>query len=687
MVANTTGAANVGVDGVTVGTAASGWGEFWFRGGQGGSWPNAGSIGAPTGRGALWDVTTLEGQAVLAGNWTPTIRHTFNLAGATGTGNITVRFYKYNGGVYTPLCSSVTSGVTLSSTTATLTLTAASMPLTLFGTGDKLYMDVWLQMTANSNAVTTATFRMNEASSTTQGNVTNEIVTVNGYVQNVYVPLNAAGGQGNTSNISSNSFFAISLALQIAGGQGNTNNATLTFGVQLQSAGGQGNAGNIAPYLSLISINSPVGGHGDANQIKVTRRLMIAGANVLKEQYVKVYDKNGNFLDLWRDAPLVGQSGFDAPKFAINTLNSQVMITLPRAFDSFDEGGDSIGRGTVAAGNTVQLWVVDNAGIPDGRLVYQGKIDGYAPEIDDDSSEKVVVTITPFDAALGDTTFFGTQNFGTPSAPTTYVDPVSMFNYPFKTTNSITSQPFTSPLTLDPTNPVQSGVTWQSQWHNESASAFFERVRIIAPSNWFWRANADKTVSFRQADTLARHTFIIGKHLAKPQFQKYYQNLKNDIIVIGTGCQARVTGADVNVYGQRTEVINEPRIIDSATCTHYAQAVLAQLDQVDYRSTITVVDIRGDASGAGYDIECIQVGDTCKLSDPGRAASASLWDASLWDSSSWDFPPTATINQVVTIAGLTYNFDTVDLELSSLQPSQDRFLIELAQRFEQSQFN
>jgi hypothetical protein len=252
--------------------------------------------------------------------------------------------------------------------------------------------------------------------------------------------------------------------------------------------------------------------------------------------------------------------------------------------------------------------------------------------------------------------------------------------------NSITNRPYTYPLTLDPSNPTASGYLNHAQLHNQSFAEWFEAVRNLSPLNWYWMVTPQKTVVFKPASTIAKHTFIIGKHVSQPQYQKDFTNLRNYIYVKGTGVTAIAQGSDIGIYGQRTEVIAEPRIIDANTAQRYANAVLGQLDKVDYRATLTVVDYRGDASGLGYDIETISIGDSCRIADPAYNVIGTLWDAAVWDSDVWDHA-TAQIDQVVTISALTYRFDSVDLELSSLQPSQDKYLINLARQYESSQFN
>lgn len=581
---------------------------------------------------------------------------------------------------------------------------------------------------------------------------------------------------------------------------------------------------------------------------------------ITKRQVVKVYSQSGTFIDVWRDAPLLGLDGSSqAPKFAVNTVTGQVQVNLPRKFDNFDEGGDSRGRGGITAGNIVQFWTFDNGSLTAGRLVYQGYIDGYIPQIGTDGSEMVQVLLSSFDTVLGDVKFIGTQNFGVAGSPTTYVDTVQMFQWPFGSLvagtavqyvqggvsntllisnvgniapgstlylqgngntsatssgpltvasigpfgtnelgytgyqvvftapipdtynnlpllphaifiaaapiatsstvvtggitrtiavssvanlavgmtvgivsdidgggnlgptetatiqsiaslnvtftaplqnsysmnigvcpfigfNTITGHPYPYPLTLDPGNPASSGYLNQAQLHNQSFVDWFEAIRNISPLNWYWRVTPQKTVVFTVASTLAQHVFTLGKDINQPQYQKDFTNLKNDVYVKGTGVTARATGSDISIYGQRTEVIVEPRIVDANTAQRYANAVLGQLDKVDYRATLTLVDSRGDLSGLGYDIETVNVGESCRIEDPAFNDVGTLWDAAVWDVDVWDHP-TTQLDQVVTISAVTYNFDTLQLELSSLQPSQDKYLINLARQYELSQFN
>jgi hypothetical protein len=114
-----------------------------------------GSIQSPTDKGFLLDSTILEGQTLQAGNYTPVVRLTSLSAsavpGGTSTADIILRLYKRSAaGVYTQIASCTFAAQSLTSTVTTYTFGATSAASMDFATGDKLYVDIWLNITANT---------------------------------------------------------------------------------------------------------------------------------------------------------------------------------------------------------------------------------------------------------------------------------------------------------------------------------------------------------------------------------------------------------------------------------------------------------------------------------------------------------------------------------------------------------
>jgi len=155
------------------------------------AWPALGSIGSPDGNGFLWDVTTLVGNTLAAGNWTPTIR--VRISGGTATADFYVRIYKYNGGTYTFVGTCIATGNNLTSGFLNLTFNNTSLGSMDFATGDKLYIDVWSNITTNGTGSSSATMIMTVSDSGTQG-VTTELIVTPGYDTTSVVNANNMGG-------------------------------------------------------------------------------------------------------------------------------------------------------------------------------------------------------------------------------------------------------------------------------------------------------------------------------------------------------------------------------------------------------------------------------------------------------------------------------------------------------------
>lgn len=160
---------------ILIGNNVTGWGEIVAQG-TSSAWAAAGSIGNPTGKGFLYDSTSLEMQQFLAGNWSPSIRlnasqyPTFTQAG-TLVGDIVRRAFKRSSsGVYTQIVSSTLTAQTLTGTFATYVLPAVSTSIvTTFGAGDKLYLDQWFNCTQNANANANQGIRLNRLSTDATG--------------------------------------------------------------------------------------------------------------------------------------------------------------------------------------------------------------------------------------------------------------------------------------------------------------------------------------------------------------------------------------------------------------------------------------------------------------------------------------------------------------------------------------
>ena len=214
-----------------------------------------GSIGVPSGHGWFLDGAQLNNQAVLAGNWAATIRLQAEQGTAqlgSLTGDLYVRAYKYtpSTNVYTQIVSMLLSAQTIGAG-ADFALPATSASSMTFGIGDKLYVDIWVNVTANANGgATNQAIRLQKVSNDTahQTGLSEAAIVTPGYIQ---AALSTAWTAYLSNAASSNEPSAN--ALYMTGGSPTTTTRDVIVGTasgygELTSNGGTSGSRTDSPY-------------------------------------------------------------------------------------------------------------------------------------------------------------------------------------------------------------------------------------------------------------------------------------------------------------------------------------------------------------------------------------------------------------------------------------------------------
>lgn len=190
LLVNATGASGNGQSATKVGTS-TGFGEVTALGTTANwlAYNTAGAITdsalAPTGNGWLFDVTTLEGQQIANGTWSPIIHA--KVGSNTATATMYVRAFRLASDLvsYTLIGSCSLAAQSLTTTMTQYTLTPATLPAMPFGVGDKLYIDVWFNITATTIVGTSVNINFTNSSSATQGRATHAEIDTPGYSASV----------------------------------------------------------------------------------------------------------------------------------------------------------------------------------------------------------------------------------------------------------------------------------------------------------------------------------------------------------------------------------------------------------------------------------------------------------------------------------------------------------------------
>jgi hypothetical protein len=164
---------------------STGYGELYAPGTTN-AWGAGGSIGSPSGNGFMLEasVLNLAGYTLAAGSWTANTRlsvgHSDGTLGGTVTGNIYLRAYKYNSGTYTQIIAMSLTGQTIPTTSGSLVtyaLSGSTGASTAFVSGDLVYVDQWIDITANGLGDAAKCFRVNRISTNNTGDSNFEMVT------------------------------------------------------------------------------------------------------------------------------------------------------------------------------------------------------------------------------------------------------------------------------------------------------------------------------------------------------------------------------------------------------------------------------------------------------------------------------------------------------------------------------
>ncbi len=436
----------------------------------------------------------------------------------------------------------------------------------------------------------------------------------------------------------------------------------------------------------------------------LTNSQSIMDLHYQKIQQIKVYDAYGVYLGIWVDAPPIA-----GLRDTINACQSPIKLVLPRKIDSFDGAGQSpyrsvaasawggfaYGSGiwsagqsvsrtanTVAEGNTIKVFLF-GPGLPaSGLLKFQGYIDAIEPTDTDKNAESVTVTITPFNAAIADHGYGGTLAF-------TSVDPIAIFNHWFTTIDPIPGGGVTyaNPLTLAAGNPTTSGLSVNYNVTNLNLKSIFDTVMLMLGDNWYWRPNSDNTVVLKQLNTAADHTVILGQHMQSISYEINNSQRYNVIYFVGSaGISAHAVGASAKPVGQggigeKIKFLQDSRITDNATAQIIANVQLALYDQPFVRAKCRLVDYRGDSKvSLGADIEAFHVGETVSIIDGRGSSPQTQWGNFQYGKAQYGASSGSIFNTPVPIQAITYGWHYIDVELGSLQPSQDRRLFSLEKK-------
>ncbi len=318
-----------------------------------------------------------------------------------------------------------------------------------------------------------------------------------------------------------------------------------------------------------------------------------------KAYFVKVFAPTGIFITSWNDVV------FKTFRKVINGGLGELHLQLARPFDNFGEGVD------VRLNNEIQIWCADKENSE--LLIYDGYVSAYRCFVDE-QSEGVEVICLGYGTTLSSllykngTSITIAQNSVDPSAiVTNVIDRVRAeysnvkINY---STNSI----------------ANTGTTISYTFVMKMASDVLDKVRELAPADWFWYIGADNIAKFQPVATTSRHTFVFKKDFKRLEIFKNMEAIRTNFL-LWNGMQsteasflARMYSAGptyIAQYGNRWEQKTDGRITTTGTADALGTTFININKEPDIKTTIEIID--SNEWTGGYDIESISPGDTCNI--------------------------------------------------------------------------
>ena len=140
----------------------------------------------------------------------------------------------------------------------------------------------------------------------------------------------------------------------------------------------------------------------------------------------------------------------------------------------------------------------------------------------------------------------------------------------------------------------------------------------MAGATWYWYVDADNVFYFREYATTPTHLFTFGKDISSLEITRSADNIKNEFI-FWNGLMADDTNFisnryyntnSINSYWNRFEANTDGRVTTSAGADALGGSYINAYKNPNVSMRFEVKD---NNLGAGYDIESIEPGHTCKI--------------------------------------------------------------------------
>ncbi len=320
---------------------------------------------------------------------------------------------------------------------------------------------------------------------------------------------------------------------------------------------------------------------------------------IKKQYFIQVYDRlTGVLIATWSNANI------ESFRKRINSGLSECVVNLPYNFDYY--------AADINEGNDVKIILTDND-LASGTVltIYSGYISMVEGNIENRNEGVKVhllgyITMLSLDFLKDGTTT--TQTFTTIDIGTIMLDIINFY----KTNNPETK--INASTTSIPTVGVTASYTFKRATYQDA----IDKVRSLAPANYYFYIDENNTVNFKPRPTTPTHTFTLGRHFSNIHVQRGVEKIKNSLLLwngltSGGIYKLYEDSNSIALYGRRSTKIDDYGLTDSTTADALAATFLDENKDPEIVISVSISDNQENVSGFGYDIETIQPGNTCQF--------------------------------------------------------------------------
>lgn len=386
-----------------------------------------------------------------------------------------------------------------------------------------------------------------------------------------------------------------------------------------------------------------------------------------KQIQVKIYDREGILRTTLVEVTL---SSFD---WALNGGLGQLRLLFARPIDDFKEGTE------IDLNFRVEVRVIDRETPPAGLLVYQGYIQSYR-QIARGNQEQIEVICLGYQALF-------TSRLLKSSSSTTVTYTARDPSYIIK--DAI--EKMAGRITTTSSSVENTGLSIGYTFRANTIKEVLDKCVEISPNGFYWYTDANNVLYFAMVDyNLVDHTLIFKKDFQEIEIEKNIDLLTNQVYFVGGGnpnlFRRSVRSSSVSEWGTYEKRISDERVTTSATADQIATTDLDRFDHPIVRIRVKLIDSNIPGSPeAGFDIERFKPGQVLQIRNL-VDDRATLWDQAQWDVDFWDYNFLGALANPFIITRITYEFNSVILELGEFQDIFGREYHTLEGRLQTSQF-